>query len=203
LKPSYAVAHHWYSLMLLLSGRWDESQKELAEARDLDPLSPIIATNTGSHLYMQHRYDDAIKQLRKVLETNPNFIPAHFFLGLAYSQRGKFQEAITELEAIERASGRPTWISTGLASVYARAGQRVKAESKLQEATASGCYVSPYRRAIVYAELGDKETALKWLEQAREEHDNLLVYMNVEPSFDSLRGEPRFHSLLKRVGLAR
>jgi serine/threonine-protein kinase len=204
LKPSYAVAHHWYSLMLALSGRWDEEHQELARARDLDPLSPIIATNTGAHLYLQHRYDDAIKQLQKVLEANPNFNAAHFFLGQAYSQKGRFQEAIAEIEAIERTSGRTALYSSALASVYAQAGQRVNAESKLQElASASRPYVSPYRRAIVYANLGDKQAALKWLEQARDEHDNLLVYINVEPPFESLRGEPRFQELLKRVGLAR
>src|SRR5262249_42443229 len=133
LKPSYAVAHHWYSLMLALSSRWDEAQQELARARNLDPFSPIIATNTGSQLYLQHRYDDAIKELRKVLETNPNFNAAHFFLGLVYTQKGMCQEAISELEAIERDSGRTTRTATALASVYARAGQRVKAESMLRE----------------------------------------------------------------------
>src|SRR5262249_22582727 len=198
LKPSYATAHHWYSIMLAVCGRWEESHAQLARARDLDPQSLIIATYSAFRLYWQRRYEDAIKELRSVLATNPKFASAHFILGRAYAQERRFHEAIAEFEAIERVSGKAGRSSAALASVYARAGQRGKAEAILRDlTTGSAGNVSPCWIAIVYADLGDMSSAIDWLEKAREEHDGILVYIGVDQAFDPLRQEPRFQKLLE------
>jgi tetratricopeptide (TPR) repeat protein len=93
-----ATAHHWYSEYLATIGHESEALSEIILARTLDPLSPVINTTLGEHLYYARRYDEAVTQLRKTLELSPNFGAAHFILGLALEQQGKLDEAISELQ---------------------------------------------------------------------------------------------------------
>jgi TolB-like protein/cytochrome c-type biogenesis protein CcmH/NrfG len=203
LKPAYGTARHWYSVMLAASGRWHEAHAQLASARDLDPLSLVIATNSGIQLFWQRHYDDAIKYLRNLLDSNPNFTAARFYLGRAYAQKHQFREAIAEFEAMEGVEGKTARSSAALASVYAQSGQRTKAEAILRDLTTGhGAPVSPCWIAIVCAALGDKKSGLQWLDKAHEVHDSFLVSMGIDPSFDSFRREPRFQKLLEQVGLA-
>jgi tetratricopeptide (TPR) repeat protein len=92
LNPSYATAHHWYSEFLLSTGRDAQALAEIVKAQELDPLSPVINTTVGERLFYMRRYDDAIAQLRRTLETAPDFDAAHFMLGLSLEQKGLLKE---------------------------------------------------------------------------------------------------------------
>jgi TolB-like protein len=96
LDPNYATAHHWYAELLAFQGRFDEALAESERARQLDPLSLIIATDRGVILYYARQYDRAIEQLRAVLDMDPNFARGHIIMN-AYVEKGMFEEALAEV----------------------------------------------------------------------------------------------------------
>jgi serine/threonine-protein kinase len=204
LKPSYATAHQWYALFLMYSERWQEARQELAKAQDLDPLSLIILTNAGAHSYYQRHYDEAIAQLRKVLEIDPSFNAAHGWLARTYLEKRQYREAIAEIESFARFS-RDVVGQALLARAYAVASQRDRAQAILKELSIrrSTSFVSASDIAAIHAALGDKKTALEWLDKAREERDRRLAYLKIDPAFDCLRGESRFTALLREGGPGR
>jgi serine/threonine protein kinase/tetratricopeptide (TPR) repeat protein len=204
LNPNYPTAYHWYSLYLGAVGRPDEGIAEVKRAQEADPLSPTINTTAGVVFYNARRYDQAVEQLHKVLETDPNFPTAHLWLGQAYEQVGRGEEAIVELQkAVGLYGGEPAEL--GLRGhVYASAGRRAEAQRMLAELKdlSNRRYVAPFDIALVYAGLGEKRQALEWLERAYEDHSYRLTWIKCWPQFDSLRGDPRFQDLLRRMGLA-
>ena len=145
--------------------------------------------------------DQAIEVFKKALELNPNFGPAHLGLGLAYFGKGMYAETIAEYQESIRLNGDDPVIQIYLGLAYEMAGKHEKAQAILKQLETSESYISPAYLAILYAELGDKESAFGSLEKAYAVHDLQLQYLKVEPGFDSLRGDPRFQDLLRRVGL--
>jgi DNA-binding winged helix-turn-helix (wHTH) protein/TolB-like protein len=205
LSPAYPTASHWYSLYLTVTGRTGEGIETARRARELDPLSRIINTDCGIVYFYARQYDRAVEQFKATLEMEPNFAAARWDLGRTYSQTGDYGSAISEIKAAMESAGRtPTFLGS-LGYAYAVAGRKDEARMTLNElkSVAKRQYVFPHLIAIVYAGLGDKEEALDWLWRAFEERDNALVALKVEPDFDSLRSEPRFSELLRRVGLER
>ncbi len=202
LNPSYATAYQRYSLYLIAMGRTQESFDQINKARELDPLSISINFSLGWRLYMARQYDRALEQLRNTLEMDPSYELPHLVAGQAYEQKGQFDVAIAELhKAVDLSHGTPMMISA-LAHAYARSGNKVEAEKLLAQLTAEskGSYVSPYYFAIVYAGLGDNETAINWLEKAFSDRSNGLVFLRAEPELDGLRSHPRFIALQKKLG---
>jgi len=201
LNPNYATAHHWYAEHLMWRGRFDEALRESERARKLDPLSLIIATDHGAILLNSRQYDRAIEQLRSVMELDPDFPRAHI-IQAAYVEKGMFAAALADFEAV-----RPTptahWYWAGIAYIYGRSGQTARARHAIQELLQirerGGVQASIIAGA--FAAVGDNEEALAWLERAYAEHDNGLTGLKVNPSWDPLRNDPRFQSLLRRVGL--
>src|SRR5262249_15105059 len=98
LDPDYATAHHWYGICLAATGRIDPTVASMKRAQECDPLSTAINTNLGYELYLLHRYDEAIQQIRKGLELDPNFARGHWFLGMPYEQKAMYREAIAEFQ---------------------------------------------------------------------------------------------------------
>ena len=178
LNPGYATAHQWYAELLSGMGRHEQAIEEIERARRLDPLSLIINSVEGYILYNARRYDQAIAQCRKVLDRDPRFLPAVEFLRLAYEQKG---------------------IAPARAETVFHRSVRFKKpkEEKISEDS------PPYSVAASFAASGRKEQALEWLDRAYAHHDALLAFANVDPNFDALRSDPRFHTLLRRVGLQR
>jgi len=201
LKPNYATAHHWYALDLAAMGRLPESLAEVTRAEELDPLSLIISTNVGWVLYFNRRYDEAVVQYRKALEMDPHFARARTRLGIAYLAKHENAAAIRELETAVHESGDDPYISGVLGGAKAISGDRSGAQIILRELTtrASSHYVPPFARALVYVGLGDKENALKCLEQAYADRSTSMVYAKVDPSLDLLRKDPRFEAILARM----
>jgi tetratricopeptide (TPR) repeat protein len=153
------------------------------------------------NLYYAHRYAQATVQLRRAVDLDPNYWWARLYLGCAYEQQGQFPEAITELqEAVRLASG-ITEPKAFLGRVYAVSGKRAEARKVLDElnVVSRQIYVSPYDMALIYAGLGEKDQALACLERAFAERSTWMPFLRVDPGFDSLRSEPRFQDLLRRM----
>jgi serine/threonine protein kinase/Tfp pilus assembly protein PilF len=203
LNPSYPTAHHWYSLMLCESGRFDEAQAEIRLAQELDPLSLVINVAMGSGPYYKRQYDKAVEECKKTLELDPNFALARFVLGRAYVEQGEFEAGIAEFEKARAIVGSSSLGPGDVGNAYARAGRKSDAAKILDELlqlSRQGYSVS-YDIALVYWGLGDKNQALEWLERAYEERSSFLDEIKVDPKWDGLRSDPRFVALMKKVGL--
>lgn len=194
LNPNYATAHHWYSEYLARSGRETEAMTEIELAQQLDPLSPVINTTLGERLYYARRYDEAIAQSRRTLEVAPDFESAHFVLGLALEQKGRFEEAISELQKAKGTASVNMSAAASLAHTYALAGHGDKARKILHDLLAEKMS-EPYEIAVVYQGLGDRRQAMSWLKKMSDGVE-LRMLLKLDPRLDSLRSEPRFRELL-------
>jgi serine/threonine-protein kinase len=203
LNPNSATAHHWYGDYLANMGRPEEGLRETKRAQELDPLSLIINTTLGWQFYLARRSDQAIDQLRKVLDIDAKFTPARRVLEEVYAQSGKHKEAVEEREKVLSLSGSPE-LAASIAEDFAKSGYKGVQQSWLDGLTeiSKRDYVSSYSIAQGYMRLDQKEKALEWLEKAYEEHDSGLVSIAVEPMFDSIRSEPRFKEIVRRMKLA-
>jgi tetratricopeptide (TPR) repeat protein len=187
LNPEYATAHQWYAELLSGMGRHEQAIAEIAAARRLDPLSPIIQSVEGFIFYNARRYDQAITVCRATLARNPHFLPALHFLLLASERKGG-QES-RDIAALRRTYNEA--LHNGPRSVSFKSLLEVRPQFE----------PAPYSVAAGYASLGRKEQAFAWLDRAYERKDALLAFAKVDPNLDSLRGDPRFAELLRRVGL--
>lgn len=203
LSPRYANTHHWYGDYLSVLGRHEEALVEAKRAFELDPLSPMINTWLGLRYYHARRYDEAIEQGRKILEFDSSFAPAHLLLGQAYAQKGLYGEAISELQSATSLSGGSPLYRAQVGVAYAVAGKNAEARGVIDQLQklATQRYVSSYGLAQIYAALGDKQHAMKWLQSAYDEHAIWMQYLNVDPVLDSLRSQQRFQDLVRQMGL--
>jgi serine/threonine protein kinase/tetratricopeptide (TPR) repeat protein len=201
LKPNNSLAHDTYAEFLVPMGRTDEGIAENKKAIDLDPLSLHTNASLGVGLYYAHRYAQAILQLRKTIDLDPTYWWAHSYLGRAYEQQGQFPEAIAEFQEAVRLGSGINEPKAFLGRVYAVSGKRAEARKVLEELNevSKQFYVSPYNIALIYAGLGEKDQALAWLERAFAERSTWMPYLKVDPWLDSLRSEPRFQDLLRRM----
>ena len=148
--------------------------------------------------------DQAIEQLQKTLELDPNFVVAHFFLAFVYAQKAMNDEAIAEAQrARDLSAGDHSLILAQLGATYSYSGRGDDAKKVLNQLDqlSKHRYVSPFYLALIYEGLGQKDQALEWLEKAYEGRDHWLETLKVHPWLDSLRAEPRFIELLRKMGL--
>lgn len=204
LNPNSAVSHSRYAMYLATRSRMSEAISQIDRARELDPLSPIIPTAKGRLLHFQRKYDEAIEHHRKALAIEPDFVEAHFNLGMIYEQKSMFAEAIAEFRRVIRIAGRaPFWLA-GLGHAYGVAGRKGKAREILRELQllrSKRSSVSAFDVAWVKLGLNEIDATFEWMERALEERCSPLVYQNIEPGLDILRPDPRFQALLRRIGL--
>lgn len=203
LNPSYATAYQRNSLYLMSMGRTSESIAEINRARELDPLSISMNFSLGWRLYMAHEYDQAIEQLRNTIDMDPSFVLPHLVLGQAYEQKKAFDQAITELRRAADISQNSPPVLAALARTYAVSGRTTEARNLLDQLMQQGKkqYVSPFYVAVVYAGLGENDKAMDWLDKAFGDHSNAIVFMKVDPQLDTLRSNPQFHELQRKLRL--
>jgi TolB-like protein/Tfp pilus assembly protein PilF len=202
LNPNYATAHHWFGNSLLVTlGRFDEAIKEGERAVELDPLSLIINADLGSTLMIARRYDEAIAQLRRTLAFDGNFGYAHWNLGEALYLKGDASAAIAEYEKAATLDDDPQILAL-LGRAYADTGKKDKALEILGQLKALGrqSFVRDYLYTIIYTGLGDKATAIDYLQKARDSGETPdTTWLKVDPIFDPLRDEPRFQQLVAKL----
>ncbi|MBF8295776.1 MAG: hypothetical protein HW389_2321 [Bacteroidetes bacterium] len=203
LNPNSAYTHLHYAISIVGMGRLDEALAEVKRARELDPLSLAINSTVGWVLYFARQYDLSIEQLKKTLEMDPNFAIAHYRLGLAYQQKERHEEAIAAFQKAVTLSGGGPLAIAALGHAYAVSGRRNEAQKVLAELheLAKQRYVAAFYFAAIYAGIGEKDQAFAWLEKAYEERSESLLRLNYDPRFNSLRADPRFKELLKKIEL--
>ncbi len=203
LKPQYGPAHIWYSHFLKVMGRAEEAFEESKRAIECDPLGLVLNMHMGWHYLYQREFHQAIEQLSKTLELDPGFILARMFLGETYEQVGMFEEAIAEFEKAVNLSQRYPIYLAGLGHAYAVSGQRAEALKTIEELQqlSSQMYVPARGIAEIYIGLGDKERAFAWLDKALDQRNGWLIHLKGNPRYDSLRTDPRYADLVRRIGL--
>ncbi len=205
LNPSYPVAHIWYAQYLWAMQRFEEAAGHARSAQQLDPSSPLINTWAGAAYFYAGRSEEAFASMQKALELDPSFSDASIILARAYLKQGMYQQAIAELQKALTFNETEVLVLGALAHVYARAGQRDEAlklvrELERIEGDERG-YVAPFGIIWAYAGLGDNDQAFAWLEKSYQERRDRIVWLNVDPLLEPLRSDPRFHDLVRRVGL--
>jgi serine/threonine-protein kinase len=204
LNPAYANAHFSYGVVLRRVGRLEESISEHKRALELDPLSIPNNGWLGVTFYQARQYDEATEQLRKTLEMEPNFVQGHYYLGMVFLQQSMFKEGIAEFEKALVVAPGFAYPLSGLGYAYAVAGRRADARRVLGQVTelSKQKYVFPASKAIIYTGLGEKDKAFEWLEKGYEERSlGGGETIKVDPVWDSLRSDPRFKDLLRRMNL--
>ena len=203
LNPNSALAHFAHASVLSYLGRHDEAIAEGARATQLEPLNLLFSAIDAMFLHHARRHDEAYAQLQKTLEIDSNFWITHLMLGKVLIQQRKYAEAIAEFtKARELSHGHSDTIAS-IGYVAALTGDVAKARSVLDElqAVSSQHYVPPTTVALVYNGLGDHPEALSQLEKACEQRDVRLTLLKGDPNWDSFRSDPRFISIIKRIGL--
>jgi len=202
LNPNYATAHQWYAECGLIPFReFDEAVAEVKRALELDPLSVIINADVGSVLGHAGRYDEAISQLRKTVEMDPNFYYTRWQLGEVLEIKGFNEEAAAQYEKAIELNDDPLPRAL-LGHLYARTGRRDKAREILRQLRelSKQRYVLAFNLALVHIGLGEKDAAIDLLEQAYEQRDGYNIgFIKVDPWLDSLKGDPRFEALVKKI----
>jgi TolB-like protein/tetratricopeptide (TPR) repeat protein/class 3 adenylate cyclase len=203
LNPNWSFGHIAYAQMLSVTGRSQEAIAEGSRAVELDPLSLIINALNGYHLHLARRDDEAIARLKKTLELDSSFWIAHQFLGMAYIEKKMYPEAISEFSQAVKLSGGNSEPLALNGYAWVLSGDTAKGRAVLKELKSleSQRYVPPSNLALLSYVLGEKDEAFSWLEKAYQDRDIRLCRLKVDSKWDSMRSEPRFVEILKRIGL--
>jgi eukaryotic-like serine/threonine-protein kinase len=201
LNPNYAPAHEYYSWLLVSVGRAGEALAESRRAEALDPLSLEISSVTAWWLYFTRRYDEAVIQLNKCLDLDPNYLFCYWFLGQTYIQQGRFPEAIAAQAKALQIDPRFNVARAESVRAFALSGKRAQAQRMFDDllALSKSSHVSRYSLATIYAAFGENSHALDELEQAYAQRSFFLDFLKSDPELDTLRSEPRFQDLVRRM----
>jgi tetratricopeptide (TPR) repeat protein len=203
LNPNLAEAHDAYGTYLASMNHPEAAITEMEVARRLDPLSPIILADAAWVNYCARRYEKTVEECRKALDLDPEFPPALGILGLGLEKTRRFEEAVAVLEKAVRLDPSPSSLEM-LGGAYAAWGKKDEARkvlAKLEERSKKR-YVCPYEIATVYAGLGDKDGAFRKLEEAAEDRADCVPWIQPDSKIDPLRSDPRYVSLMRRIGLS-
>jgi TolB-like protein/Tfp pilus assembly protein PilF len=203
LNPNDADGHDYLVWYLAWSGRRDAALAEVQKIRTLDPASDTSIDESGVY-YHQRDYKSLIKASQRSVIKNPNVWSAHYYLAVGYEGSGQLEQAVPEYQRAVDLSQRDSDTTAGLAHVYATMGKRAEAEKILggllrQSKTT---YVSPYMIAAIYSGLGQNDKAFEFLEKAyQEKSPDIAYFIKADLRIDTLRSDPRFQDLLRRIGL--
>jgi TolB-like protein/Flp pilus assembly protein TadD len=204
LRPGYATGHQFYGYYLSVMGRLDDAIVERKIALELDPISPLLHSALGEAYYQAKRFDVTIEQNKQALELDPSYAIALVNIGRAYEQMGMHPQARAAFQRILSAVPDDPAILSLMGHEYAVSGDMLNANKILERMTALSAdkYVPAIYFAVVYIGLNRKDDAFHWLDKAVQERCEYLVYLGSEPLADPLRGDPRFATLLSRIGLS-
>jgi len=202
IRPSYAEAHDYYAMFLVANRRFQAAVDEILRARQLDPVSGMIAADAAWVFYLKRDYDQFLEQAKAAVELAPNYWLGHLQLGLAYEKKGDFVRALQELEEARRMDNNSAVLEM-LAGTYAAAGRPDEARRITEEMVerSQKRYICAYEVATTYAGLKDRESAFLWLRKSLDERADCSPWIAADPKLDPLRTDPRFQDLLRRLGL--
>ncbi len=204
LNPNYADVYHFYGHYNQAMGRSEKAIELTMKAVELDPLSLIIQSELGFAFYEAHQFDRAIIEYKKSLEAEPSFVYASWGLSLAYQEKGLFKESLLELERARKIDSDWTFLITEQTCTYARMGKKTEAYRSLKELEerSKKQFIDPGLFAMIYVALNEKNLAFEWLTRTIEEKSSWVCWFKLEPKFDPVRNDPRFATLLQKVGLS-
>jgi tetratricopeptide (TPR) repeat protein len=202
LSPNYGTAHLGYATYLAEVGRTREAVAEARRSREVEPLTPIFGLNVVWKLYLAHQYEQAELEFRKLSEWWPKF-GAGYVIASVYLETGRQREAVAELQKDAAESHRSVLQLMYLGHALGVTGARAEGQKVLEEmqGLSQRRYVPPEYIAIVYEGLGKRERALQWFEKAVAER-SMNGWLLPDPRLDSIRADPRFQELMRRMGLA-
>jgi tetratricopeptide (TPR) repeat protein len=202
LRPNYAPAFHWHSLLLIYLRRHEEALSEEMKALELDPYSRVI--NMGLALLMADfgKYQESMERLKKVLQANPDFSAARFWKTYVHVYLGELEAAIEEAKGAISIDGAPI-MRLNLAWVYAEAGRKDDAKRILEEVLSETTdeYVRPAQVGMVELAMGDKDEGYRWLEKGLLEKDSALLLFGSIPWFKKYQADARWVRIDERLGL--
>lgn len=203
LNPSYSMAHRFYASILGATRRHRDALQQINEAMRLDPLSLPNNAEVVRTLYYARDYDHAIEQGQKAMQLDPNYARTHFWLGRVYSQKGMHREAIAASEKILQTMPDSNLGLTEMAYSLAAAGRQTEAHEILRrlEQRSKLTFVPAYNLAVIHIALHNEDMAMRYMQQAYEQHDWALIVLAVEPRLDPLRSDPRFQEILATLRL--
>jgi len=206
LSPGGTDVYQLYAQYLMWMGRTDESIAMAARAVELDPLAPLVNGWLGAAYFYGERWDESINQCRRLQELDPGFVWAHTYLAHNYLMKGMYAAAVAHadtVQALSRSTGNPGLVAY-VGQEYARAGEREEAERILDETVALHAQgsIPAMAVAVIYAGLGDRDSAFEWLRRAVQERGGTVVYLKVygRTLLRDLRSDPRYDELLRLVG---
>jgi eukaryotic-like serine/threonine-protein kinase len=203
LNPNYDEVHHGYAVYLAAMGNIQEALAEIDRAQELDPLTLPLKENAGVIYACAHQYDRAITKFRSMVEIAPNDPDSHADLGSAYIEKRIYGDGFIEIQKAVQLSGNDLGPIATLAWAYAKVGKNAEAMKimgQLKRRSKENSRV-PLYIAGIYAALGAKDQSFEWLQTASDKHSFGMVYIKCDGQFDSLRSDPRFQDLLRRMGL--
>jgi TolB-like protein/DNA-binding winged helix-turn-helix (wHTH) protein/Tfp pilus assembly protein PilF len=201
LNPNYATGHQWYGEFLSLMARHDEAIGELQTALALDPLSAVMHHQAGQTFQQARQYDKALEQYHEALRIDPNFLHAYEMTSWVLRRQGNYRESI-RTSHISMQMWDPTGKMSGLVDEVQRS-YTSRGKSGFLRASIKLHQSYPRPEILVardYADLGEPEAALSLLELAYQKHNSDIVLIRTDPEFDSLRADPRFQELIRKVG---
>jgi tetratricopeptide (TPR) repeat protein len=203
LEPGYTLGHQFFSAYLGAMGRLPEALDHARQARSLDPLSPDTGVTLAWQLYLARQLDESIALGRSLVATEPNAPRVRWRLGCAYLAKGATREGAAELERFAALTSPPRRALAVRAIAHARTGERRQADALLEQLRTrpDDGYHPAVEMAIVHATLGRIDEAFRALDEAYRERLEWLSFLKVDPLFDPLRKDPRFASLVRKIGL--
>jgi TolB-like protein/Flp pilus assembly protein TadD len=203
VNPSYSQAHRLLGIVLGAMGRHEEAREAMLHARELDPYYPMQPARSAYERLLARDYSSALELAQRATAVGPSFWIGYFQLAAAYERLGNSEQALDALKKAEALSGNSKMLSLR-GYILAKSGRTNQAEEVLR--TLKGIdrerYVPPYAMALVYAGLGQRDSAFEWLDRAYADRDVHLVFL-VDPKWDPFRDDPRFRALVKRCDFMR
>jgi DNA-binding winged helix-turn-helix (wHTH) protein/TolB-like protein/Tfp pilus assembly protein PilF len=202
LAPGYSTAHHWYAEYLSIRGRFDEARKEFAQAREIDPISPIIQADEAQLYLFERKYSESLERLQQVVRSNPSFTLARERTAFLYMLQERTEDAWREAMSLPECADpagecRLTWT----AWLPRRDPSASRAALERLEAEASAGRIPLYKVTFGYIRHGQVDRALDWLERMSKTHAVWLITAKVNPIFDPLRSQPRARAVLEKMGI--
>ena len=204
LSPNSAGAYGGLAAVYAFMTKWDECFEAVEQELRLDPFSAETSQSAGTWYLYSGRFDEAIKHLKRALELDPGNSFCLGNLGLAHIKKGLVELGVDELERASKLAGQAAWGGAAdLAYAYVNVGRPQDARKILETLLAMGnnTHQPSSRIAGIYAVLGEKEKALVWLERAYDEGSTYVASIKSDFVFENLRDEPRFNTLVKKLGL--